>query len=89
MTYRVVLSDLGGMTERERKAELAALVARAKSSGDEAHRTLDSRIRSYELHYEMSSRELLEKLAREEVKETADVSRWLFLLSARDCRVTQ
>ncbi len=87
MVHQILLSDLSHMSESEREEQLSALVRAARQPSDAARSLLNSRIREFELRYEMSSETLLQKLRKGEVKETADIARWLFLLEASRPRV--
>jgi hypothetical protein len=78
--FSIRSADLHGMSAEELERQAEALAASASS--EEAGAWLDSRIRQYELRYEMSSAEMSKKLAAGEMKETAEIARWLVLWSA-------
>jgi hypothetical protein len=87
MAYHVRLSDLAGMTRDEQNRVLTELNREIDTPRNGQGAVLDARIRELERLYEMSSREMCERLERGELRETADVARWLYLLDARDNRV--
>jgi hypothetical protein len=79
------LSDLRDMDEAQREQQLSALVSASQQQSDATGAAvLQARIDKYERRYEMSSEEMLDQVAKDELKETAEISKWLFLLSARD-----
>ncbi len=88
MGYSIKASDLAAMSESERAIVLDELCAAANRPLNGQAAVMDARIREYEQRYEMSSRELLERLAAGVVHETADISRWLFWLDTRAHKVS-
>lgn len=80
MLHQLNTSHLAHLDAEARRKELDALVRHAKDADGTTAAYLKSRIRTFELRYEMSSEELLEALAEGRQKETADVAEWLFLL---------
>lgn len=87
MTYQLKFKDLAGMIPEERGAEYSTAARELRAPERSGLEALDARIREYELRYEISSEDLLEKLERGEMKETAEIARWLFLLEIRSARV--
>jgi molybdenum-dependent DNA-binding transcriptional regulator ModE len=88
MTYGIRGSDLAKLTEPERNVMLEHLVRHARSGGSATGRAvLQAKIRALECRYEMTSSEMLKKFRAREIRETAEISKWLFLISVRDCRV--
>ncbi len=83
MGYTVRTADLASMREGERSLVLEELCAAAQRPQNGQAAVMDARIREFEQRYEMSSRDLLERLVTGAVKETAEISRWLFWLEAR------
>lgn len=81
VTFR--LSDFANMTPAERAGALEALVSAARSADDAGSHVHAARIRGFEERYEMSSDEMLDRLASGAMEETAEIAQWLFLLSAR------
>ncbi|NBC15769.1 MAG: hypothetical protein GVY18_00460 [Bacteroidetes bacterium] len=82
MLYQVQLNTLAHLDEEERKEALATLVEHTRTANGGATAYLRSRIKAFELRYEMTSDELLERLAEGTQKETAEIAEWLFLLDA-------
>ncbi len=78
------LSELATMTKPQREAALADLVRAAKEPRNGEARVLDERIHEFEVRYEMTSEQMLERLAAGELHDTADIVRWTMLLYARD-----
>lgn len=76
------VADLANLTEAERRDQFSKLLSPPAGGVYPAEVGMRSRIRSYEARYEMTSAELLKKLEAGEIRETAEVSEWLFLLSA-------
>jgi len=76
------VADLANLTERERRDQFLKLLAPPPGGVYPAEESIRNRIRSYEIRYEMTSAELLSKLAAGEMRETAEVSEWLFFLSS-------
>ena len=90
MTQGMRLSDLAKLAEPEQQMVIAGLARIAKAGGSPAARAImRSKIRVFESRYEMTSSEMLKKFRAGEIRETADISKWLFLISVRDCHVTQ
>ena len=86
MSYRLALADLANMSKPEADRALGELVSAAKAPRNGQRAELDARIHQLELEYEMSSDELRENLRNGQVKETAKIAHWLFLIRARDTR---
>jgi hypothetical protein len=79
---QIRLSDLARLTAREQAEVLREMVADARTNGRHRRAIINSRIRGFEERYEISSDEMLRRLATGEMSETADVSMWLYLLDA-------
>jgi len=77
------LSDLAKLPKTERDAALGELVRAAKAPRNGQARALDDRIRAFEVRYEMTSEQMLQRLAAGQLQDTADVSKWTTLLYAR------
>jgi hypothetical protein len=84
---RTRFSDLARMSPEDQSAVLVAVARRASAPVSGARVVLDSRIRDYEIRYEMTSAELRARLAAGGQRETTEIADWLFLLDARDNRV--
>jgi hypothetical protein len=72
------------MPPGERERALDDLVHKAKGKPNGQLKSLDAEIRGFEIRYEMSSDEMRAAFGRGEVRDTADVAKWLILLRARD-----
>jgi hypothetical protein len=83
MSHSVRLSDLRALSPDERAGVLDQLanIAAAPTNGQSAQ--VYTRIREYERRYEMTSRDLLAKLSRNEVRETREIADWLFWLQVQ------
>jgi len=88
MTQRMRITDIAKMTESERTEALASLVSKARSGSAAARVAVSARLRAYEIRYEMTSEEMLRQFRAGQIRETADIAKWLFLIGARDCRVS-
>lgn len=86
MLNHVNVSDLGLLSEQDRRAELGALVEHARTANGSADAYLRSRIHAFELRYEMTSEDLQIALREGRQEETAEVAEWLFLLNALGAR---
>ena len=85
MSYQVRLSDLSSMGGAQRARVLGNLV-QATREGTADFSVLNARIRKMEMRYEMPSTKMRELFRKGELKETAEIAHWLFLLNARqDC----
>lgn len=83
MGMLIRLSELARMTQGQQERVLTALVRKAKAPRSGHVTELDRRLREFELRYEMSSDEMLERFARGELRDTADIARWSLLAHAR------
>ncbi len=79
----IKLKALSEMSPREREETLSALVKGAILPRNGQTSRLDARIREFEVRFEMTSTELHERLRAGNLKETAEIAKWLFLLEAR------
>ena len=86
MPVRIALNELGTMSPAELQAETATLMQASRQAEVKGTPSLDSRIRKFEVRYEMTSDELQTLLAEGDVRETAEIAEWLFLLDMRDLR---
>ena len=82
MTLSMRLSDYAAMSPAEQAAALDALVNAARTNGATARTVLSARIRRFEERYEMTSDEMLQRVASGEFRETAEIAEWLFLLDS-------
>ena len=81
---KVRTHELRGLPDQERERRLDELVERARAPRNWQASVLTDKIRELEVRYEIDSTDMLKRLARGEMTDTADVSRWLILLRARD-----
>ena len=79
----IKLKALSEMTAQEREKTLRELAKGAILPRNGQTSRLDSRIREFEIRFEMTSSELREHLRTGNLKETAEIAKWLFLLEAR------
>ena len=77
---------LSHLDDKEKQAELAALVASARQANGHTTQQLKARVRQYELRYEMTTSELLKELAKGTQKETAEIADWLFWYDALEAQ---
>lgn len=77
------------MSVEEKERELRRLTDAANAQPNGQRAALDGRIRQLELRYEMTSEEMLGRLARGEIRETAEIADWLFLIETRAPRVAR
>lgn len=77
------IGDLQAMTPRERDGVLSQLASEAVAPTNGQLVAVNARIRSYEARYEMSSAQLLARLHKDEIRETAEIASWLFLLNVK------
>jgi len=75
-------NTLAHLKGEAKQAALAALVAAARTTTEHANRHLETRVRAYELRYEMTTQQLLRALQEGQQKETADIADWLFWYDA-------
>ena len=80
----ISIGTLQAMPAADRARALAELAANAAVPRNGQSAVLDARIRFFEQQYEMTSDELHQRLRSGQQTETADVSKWLFLLEARN-----
>ena len=78
MEQTVRISDLQAMKPGEQEQLLRSVVEQAMAPANGPLTGAHARIRAYEERYEMSTETLLEKLSREEIKETTEIANWLF-----------
>lgn len=83
MSTRVRLSDLSNMGADAQARHLDALVA-ATAKPRAGAAVSDARIRGFEVRYEMGSDEMRSRLGTGELRETAEIAQWLFLLGSRE-----
>jgi hypothetical protein len=88
-TLRMKLSDLALMPAGDKSRALTGIVRAAREGARNGSSVIDSRIRNLEVRNGMTSDELRAKLSRGEIRETAQVAEWLFLLNARHSRVAR
>jgi hypothetical protein len=79
---RIVGLSKRSAEERARLSEELGKKATAPRNGQAVD--IDARLRAFEVRYEMTSTEMRVRFSRGEVRDTADVARWLMLLRARD-----
>ena len=82
MLNQIQADALAQMSAEERKEQLDALAEQTRTANGSSTAYLKSRIKAFELRYEMTSEAMLDKLKAGTQKETADIAEWLFLLDA-------
>ena len=82
--HTVRLSDLSKMSPGDRDREMGALAQRAAAKPNGQLKTLDAEIGQLEIRYQMTSDSMRAAFAKGEVRDTADIARWLILLRVRD-----
>lgn len=80
MEYCVRLSDLGALAPAERDGVLGQLTRVASAPINGQALLVKARIASFETRYEMSSADMIVRLGRSEIEETAEYAEWLFWL---------
>lgn len=84
MRHVVSLADLTKMDQPRKDGTLDDLVRRARSGKPNGSLSaIDTQIRAFETRYEMSSDEMLVRFQSGKQPDTADISRWMMLLSVR------
>jgi hypothetical protein len=84
MRHVVPVAHLTKMEQPYKDGALDDLVRRARTGKPNGPvSALDAQVREFEARYEMSSDEMLARFCRGEQKDTADIARWMVLLSAR------
>lgn len=78
------LADLQVLGADERAQILTRLAERAAQPANGRLDGAVAAIRRFEAQYEMSSAQLSMKLHRGEIRETAEIAKWLFFISVRD-----
>lgn len=84
MAYTIKAKDLSGMSSVQRDRILGEIVAAARAPRNGQAEVIATRIERYEQRYEMRSEVLLDALAKNTIRETADIADWLFWLNVRD-----
>lgn len=82
MVYSIRSADLSNLGPEQRASVCDALAPTVPTKSGLP--LLEARIRRYEINHEISSAEMMRKVARGELKETADIARWRILLGLRD-----
>ncbi len=75
-------SELRNLSPPERKERIREFSQRPSRNGGAAE--IDQRIAEFESRYEMSSKTMREQFRTGNRRETAEIGRWLILLSIRD-----
>lgn len=88
MSYSVKLAALGQMTDAEQATVLTEMVSSARGKRNGQALILNSQVREFEQRYEMASTEMMTRLKAGTMEETQEIARWLFLLNARDNRLS-
>ncbi len=84
MRSLVTVAELTEMEPSRKERALDALVRRAQvGQPNGSLSAIDGQIRAFETRYEMSSDDMLARFKRREQSDTAEISRWMMLLSAR------
>jgi hypothetical protein len=84
----IKLSELSALSKEAREEKLSALVQAAMNPTEDQVReqidALNAQLTEFECRYEMSSVTMHNRLAKGEIKETADICSWMLLIKARD-----
>lgn len=83
MAHAVRLDDLSTMSAADRATAIERLTDEAVATVNGQAVVVTARISAFESRYEMSSAQLIERLSREELLETAEIAEWLFWLQLR------
>jgi hypothetical protein len=86
MPLAVRLTDLRSFSPEKRERAIADLAVRAAAPANGQAVATAARISAFESRYEMTSAQLLGKLSRNELRETADIAEWLFWLEVSQKR---
>ena len=78
------LTSMSKLSAEERATAVAELGRRAAAPRNGQAKDIEARIRAFEVRYEMTSKEMRRRFASGELRDTADTSRWLMLLRARE-----
>jgi hypothetical protein len=81
------LSDLARMSPAEQDAAIESMAAAARSGAGEGSAREAARIRTFEERYEITSDEMVRLVAAGQMRETAEIAEWLFLLGGQRSRV--
>lgn len=79
---RIRSADLAALPPDEKKKALAALTNPSQEEKARTRAVLQARVRQFETRYEMTSEEMIDGLARGEVRDTAEINQWMNLLFA-------
>lgn len=80
MLNQLTSAELTTLSPALKEQRLAELVDNARSANGSASQYIRARIHAFELRYEMTSGQLLERLRDSSQPETAEVAKWLFLI---------
>lgn len=84
MRYVVPLAMLTDMDQPRKNGALDDLVRRARSGDPNGSITaIDAQIRAFETRYEITVEEMLARFQNGKQDDTADISRWMMLISVR------
>ncbi|MFI5398929.1 MAG: hypothetical protein ACHQ9S_25645 [Candidatus Binatia bacterium] len=86
MPLALRLTDLRSFTPEDREKAIARLALSAIAPANGQAVATAARIKTFETRYEMTSAQLLGKLSRNELRETADIAEWLFWLEVSQKR---
>jgi hypothetical protein len=78
------LAELSKMTESQRNSALEDLVRAAQAPPNGQLSALEAEIRDFEIRYEMTSDEMRAGFRAGNVRDTADIAKWLMLVQVRD-----
>ena len=76
--------DLKALGKADRERAIGELIADAKAPVNGQALVIKAKIQGFETRYEMTSEALRQGLRANQVRETAEISRWLFWLHVRD-----
>lgn len=80
MNKALPLAQLKSMSTERRRQALGGLIAAARGPANGEVRLVEDKVRAYEARFDCSSETMRERVARGDLKETADVCDWLMLL---------
>ena len=84
MRHLVPLADLTKMDQPRKDGALDDLVRRARTGKPNGSLSaIDAQLTALETRYEMTSEEMLARFKSGKQDDTADISRWMMLLSVR------
>ncbi|HEX3865516.1 MAG TPA: hypothetical protein VHV78_02150 [Gemmatimonadaceae bacterium] len=84
MANAIRFADLKSLGKADREHAIGVLVSEAKAPVNGQAFVIRAKIQGFESRYEMTSAQLRDGLRTNKIRETAEVSDWLFWLRVRD-----